>query len=227
VSFRGRGKLGPHLTQCRLGRSLPLYQVASNRLATIHQRYKQDRQDNGPIGRTVLQRSPQTPVQDHPQQKPMGTKRLLLLLGGIVHLTREVRRRMASSRSSRAFGSKSPATTSSVSIAAGNNRSYAGARAAKWMPMHQSAASLYTIHRHPNTCKYTLLVLLLLILMPDRRRLNRLIIGLNWPKRMGFGRDAASEVGRQRGTCVAGSTRRACGTNARDSLAHSPVIEQN
>ena len=38
---------------------------------------------------------------------------------------------------------------------------------------------------------------------------------------MGFGRDAASEVGRQPGTCVAGSTRRECGTNVRDSLAHS------
>jgi len=104
------GELGPHLTQCRLGRSLPPYQVASlmhpavwpqqtlaenwgagcapfwgrewvpiynnvawaeaylhtkwhpnlsNRLTTVHQRYRQtdrqDRQRSDNIGRTVLQ----------------------------------------------------------------------------------------------------------------------------------------------------------------------------
>jgi len=42
------GELGPHLTQCRPGRGLPPYQVAScdpsNRLATIHQRHRQTRQ---------------------------------------------------------------------------------------------------------------------------------------------------------------------------------------
>jgi len=40
-------ELGPHLTRCRLGRGLPLHQLTkwhpdpSNRLATIHQRYRQ------------------------------------------------------------------------------------------------------------------------------------------------------------------------------------------
>jgi len=56
-----RGKLVVHLTQCRLGWDLPLYQVASwsiQPLAIIHQRYRQGRQtgqqsDNR--GCTVLQ----------------------------------------------------------------------------------------------------------------------------------------------------------------------------
>jgi len=44
------GELRPHLTQCRLGRGLPRYLRTkwhldpSNRLATIHQRYRQTRQ---------------------------------------------------------------------------------------------------------------------------------------------------------------------------------------
>jgi len=56
---RSVGELGPHLTQCRLGRGLQWYQVAypSNRLATIHQRYRQtdrrtDRQTDRRTGRT-------------------------------------------------------------------------------------------------------------------------------------------------------------------------------
>jgi len=67
VPFLEWGKLGSHLTQCRLGRSAYLRTMwhldLSNRLATIHQRYKQtdtlaDRQDrrrSSIIGRTVLQ----------------------------------------------------------------------------------------------------------------------------------------------------------------------------
>ena len=38
-------------TQCRLGRGLPPYQLnwhPSNRLATVHQRYRQDRQEMVP-----------------------------------------------------------------------------------------------------------------------------------------------------------------------------------
>ena len=42
VSFGGR-RAGPHLTQCGHDRGLPVCQV-SNRLATIHQRHRQDRQ---------------------------------------------------------------------------------------------------------------------------------------------------------------------------------------
>ena len=54
-------ELGPHLTQC--GRWAEAYLHAkfhldrSNRLATIHQRHRQDRQDrqrSDSIGRTVL-----------------------------------------------------------------------------------------------------------------------------------------------------------------------------
>jgi len=56
-------ELGPHLTQCRLGRGLLPCQVSSSAiLATILQRYRQTgqsaRQDNGAcdsIGRSVLQ----------------------------------------------------------------------------------------------------------------------------------------------------------------------------
>ena len=61
----GEGELGPHLTQCGQGRGLPAVLHAkfhldpSNRLATIHQRYRQtgqtDRQRSDSIGRTVLQ----------------------------------------------------------------------------------------------------------------------------------------------------------------------------
>ena len=43
-----RGELGPRLTQCRLGQGLRPYRVVyldpSNRLATIRQRYSQDRE---------------------------------------------------------------------------------------------------------------------------------------------------------------------------------------
>jgi len=50
---RGSGKLYPHLTQCGLGRGFlhsKFHLDASNRLATIHQRYRQtDRTDNGVI----------------------------------------------------------------------------------------------------------------------------------------------------------------------------------
>jgi len=64
----GEGELGPHLTQCCQGR--PAYLHAkfhldlSNRLATVHERYRQDRQtdrtDNGPIayGEPFYKRSP-------------------------------------------------------------------------------------------------------------------------------------------------------------------------
>jgi len=48
----GEGKLGPHLTQCGHGRGLPACQVSSwsvQPFGTIHQRHRQDRQDNGPI----------------------------------------------------------------------------------------------------------------------------------------------------------------------------------
>ena len=47
ADFRG-GKLGPYLTQCGVGRGLPLYKChldPSNRLATIHRRYRQTGQD--------------------------------------------------------------------------------------------------------------------------------------------------------------------------------------
>jgi len=58
------GKMGPHLTECRLGRGIHPYQVArhldlSNRFATIWQRYRQDSgtgqrgQWSRSIGRTV------------------------------------------------------------------------------------------------------------------------------------------------------------------------------
>jgi len=63
----GEGELGPHLTQCGQGRGLPACPVfhldPSNRLATVHERYRQDRigqdrqdrQRSDSIGRTVLQ----------------------------------------------------------------------------------------------------------------------------------------------------------------------------
>ena len=52
------GELGSHLKQCGRGRRLPPCQVYSNRLATIHQRYRQNRtgrQRSDSIGRTFLQ----------------------------------------------------------------------------------------------------------------------------------------------------------------------------
>jgi len=61
----GGGELGPHLTPCGQGRAYPhakFHLVPSNRLTTIHQRYRQtrqtgqtDRQRIDSIGRTVLQ----------------------------------------------------------------------------------------------------------------------------------------------------------------------------
>jgi len=39
------GGVGSHLTQCRLGR----HSDPSNRLATVHRHYRQDRQENGPV----------------------------------------------------------------------------------------------------------------------------------------------------------------------------------
>jgi len=54
------GELGPHITQCRLGRGLPPYAKwhldPSNRLATIHQCYRQTGQTGQryrSTGRTV------------------------------------------------------------------------------------------------------------------------------------------------------------------------------
>ena len=50
VPLLGVGILGPHLTQCGMGRAAADYLYAkfhldlSNRLATIHQRHRQDRQ---------------------------------------------------------------------------------------------------------------------------------------------------------------------------------------
>jgi len=47
-----RWVLGPHLTQCCLARGLPPYQVdpdPSKCLTTIHQGYRQYRQENGPV----------------------------------------------------------------------------------------------------------------------------------------------------------------------------------
>jgi len=48
----GEGELGPHLTQCGQGRGLYLHVKfhldPSNRLATVHERHRQDRTD-GPI----------------------------------------------------------------------------------------------------------------------------------------------------------------------------------
>ena len=55
------GNLGPHLTQCGQAEAYlhaKFHLDASNRLATIHQRHRQDRQDrqrSDSIGRTVLQ----------------------------------------------------------------------------------------------------------------------------------------------------------------------------
>jgi len=68
-------EMGPHLTQCGMGRGLYLHIMwhldPSNRLATIHQRYKTDRllgqtyrqADKGPIaqGEPFYKRSPQRP----------------------------------------------------------------------------------------------------------------------------------------------------------------------
>ena len=59
----GEGELGPHVTQCRLGRSAyprtKWHLYPSNRLATIHQRHRQTDRQTGRqrydrIGRTVL-----------------------------------------------------------------------------------------------------------------------------------------------------------------------------
>ena len=50
--FFGGGELGPHLTQCGLGRvylHAMFHFDPCNRLATTHQRYRQTGQDNGPI----------------------------------------------------------------------------------------------------------------------------------------------------------------------------------
>jgi len=63
------GELGPHLIQCGLGRGLYLHTKwhsnPSNRLATIRQRHKQDRQTDrqwsDTKGRTVLQMVAQKP----------------------------------------------------------------------------------------------------------------------------------------------------------------------
>jgi len=49
VPFRGGGELGPYLTQCRLAEAYlrtKWHPDPSNRLATIHQRY---RQENDPV----------------------------------------------------------------------------------------------------------------------------------------------------------------------------------
>jgi len=65
------GEVGFHVTQCRLGRDLPgitkWHLDPSNRLATIHQRYRQtdgtdrtDKRDNGPSAnrlQTVAEKS--------------------------------------------------------------------------------------------------------------------------------------------------------------------------
>jgi len=54
----GGGDLGHHRTQCGNGRGLPARQILSGSvqpLATIRQRYMQDRQRSDSIGRTVLQ----------------------------------------------------------------------------------------------------------------------------------------------------------------------------
>jgi len=59
----GKGKLGSHLTQCGQGEAYlhaKFHLDPSNRLATTHQRYKQDRtgqtdrQRSDSIGRTVV-----------------------------------------------------------------------------------------------------------------------------------------------------------------------------
>ena len=60
----GEGELGPHLTQCGQGRGYlhaKFHLDPSNRLATVHERQRQDRTDRqdrqrtDSIGRTVLQ----------------------------------------------------------------------------------------------------------------------------------------------------------------------------
>jgi len=58
----GEGELGPYLTQCGQGQGLYLRAKfrldPSNRLAKVHEHYRQDRQDRQPTdstGRTVLQ----------------------------------------------------------------------------------------------------------------------------------------------------------------------------
>jgi len=56
--------LGPHLTQCGRAEAYlhaKFHLDPSNRLATIHQRHRQDRQPYDSIGRTVLQTVAQTP----------------------------------------------------------------------------------------------------------------------------------------------------------------------
>jgi len=68
--FFAKGELGPHLKQC--GRAKAYLHAkfileSSNRLVTIHQRYRQDRQtDNGSIGRAVLQTVAQKACQTTP-----------------------------------------------------------------------------------------------------------------------------------------------------------------
>jgi len=66
--YVGREELGPRLTQCGLGRGLHTKRRLdpSNRLATVHQRYRQaDRQRSDSIGRTVLQTVAQTLLSGH------------------------------------------------------------------------------------------------------------------------------------------------------------------
>ena len=48
----GEEELGSHQTQCGQGEANPhanLHLDPSNRLATVHERHRQDRKDNGPI----------------------------------------------------------------------------------------------------------------------------------------------------------------------------------
>jgi len=69
----GGGELGPHLTQCGQGQGLP---DPSNRLATIRQRYRQDRERSDSIGRTVLEmvaQKPQTVWRRQKQNIPQFT----------------------------------------------------------------------------------------------------------------------------------------------------------
>jgi len=51
-TFLGEGELGPHLNNVVRAEAYlhaKFHRGPSNRLATIHQRYRQDRTDNGPI----------------------------------------------------------------------------------------------------------------------------------------------------------------------------------
>jgi len=151
----------------------------------------------------------------------MGTQHLLLLLGGPGHLNGSIQRSMASSRGSRAFGSWNRRLERLVFL---SPAATIGHMPPKWMmSVHYTptAASIQTHVNIPHCCWYW---------CPDRRRWNRLIIGLNWPERMGFGRDAASEVGDK--LCVAPNSVRVALmslSNAHDSLAcsHVGLIVQN